>query len=108
MKKLVMKLLAGVAFVVASVIGGWFLALLPDVIPCGNIVDVFPCSNMPYPVDMFIRFCLSLTGHDDLANLDDMEILALLFYWALSTLIVAALLYAGVKTICRLYARKGL
>ncbi|RKE36136.1 hypothetical protein B0G76_2293 [Paraburkholderia sp. BL23I1N1] len=36
--------------------------------------------NMPYEVDMFLRAILHASGNDELANPDDMEILALFLY----------------------------
>ncbi|MFP3567823.1 hypothetical protein [Paraburkholderia sp. SIMBA_030] len=36
--------------------------------------------NMPYEVDMFLRAILHVSGNDDLANPDDMEVLALFLY----------------------------
>ena len=50
---------------------------------------------MPYPVDMFIRFYLSVVGHNELANPDDMEVLAALFYWIIATLLVGGLILTG-------------
>lgn len=106
MKKIIVKLIACVIFIAASVIGGLFLSHLPDLIPCGNVIDVFPCSNMPYPVDMFIRFCLSAAGRGDLANPDDMEALAALFYWIVATLLVGLLIHLGNRALRRYLARK--
>jgi uncharacterized protein YneF (UPF0154 family) len=104
MKKIIMKLVARVIFIAASVIGGLFLSHLPDVIPCGNVIDVFPCSDMPYPVDMFIRFCLSVAGRRDLANPDDMEALAALLYWIVATLLVGFVIYIGNRALQRYLA----
>lgn len=106
MKKIVVKLVFFIAFIAASVIGGWFLWQVPDLIPCGNITDIWPCSDMPYPVDMFIRFCLSITGHDDLANPDDMEVLSALLYWLIATLLVGLLIYLGKRVLQRYLAKR--
>jgi len=83
-KKLAISLLRYVVWAVLSVIGGWQLTY--------HIDDVFP-GNMPYSIDMFIRFCLAVAGRHDLANPDDMEVLALLLYWAIATVLVGTLLF---------------
>lgn len=83
MKKQARKLLRNVAWIVTSAIAGWQSTYYID--------DSFP-GNMPYSVDVFIRYCLAITGRDDLANPDDMEVLALLLYWAIATLVIGALL----------------
>ncbi|PQV54972.1 hypothetical protein [Paraburkholderia sp. BL21I4N1] len=90
-RQLAMKILAVVVFVVVSVIGGWYLACLFSLLP----------FNMPDFVDGFIRFVLSVTGNNDLANADDMEMLALLLYWIVSTLLVGGLIFAGYRTLRR-------
>lgn len=54
----------------ASLAGGWTLFMLYSMLP----------FNMPYVVETFIRFCLFLTGHDELANPDDMELVASLLF----------------------------
>jgi len=82
-----MRIPIAVIFVAISVIGDWQLAYVIDRLP----------FNMPEPVETFIRLCLSVTGNDNLANPDDMEVLALLFYWALSALLIGAFLYAGAR-----------
>lgn len=92
MKKITMRLIFFAAYGAASFIGGWYLWQVPELIPCGKIVDIWPCSNMPNSVDMLIRLGLSVVGHDELANPDDMEVLAVLLYWLISTLVVAAVL----------------
>ncbi len=106
MKKIIVKLVFLVAFIAASVIGGWFLWQVPELIPCGNISDIWPCSDMPYPVDMFIRFYLSVAERDDLANPDDMEVLSALLYWLIATLLVGLLIYLGKRTLQRYLARR--
>ncbi|CAD6540057.1 hypothetical protein LMG28727_03720 [Paraburkholderia kirstenboschensis] len=83
-KSLVAKLLRYVVWMAISLTGGWRLTY--------HIDDMFP-GNMPDSVDMFIRFCLEVVGRSDLANPDDMEVLALLLYWAVAALLVGALLF---------------
>ncbi|RKP51242.1 hypothetical protein D7S89_06495 [Trinickia fusca] len=51
--------------------------------------------NMPYAVDMFIRGALRLVGHSELANPDDMEVLAWLLYFVVSLLFVGGLVWLG-------------
>jgi hypothetical protein len=106
MKRVIVKLVTRVAFIATSIIGGLFLSHLPDLIPCGNVIDVFPCSDMPYPVDMFIRFFLSVSGRVDLANADDMEALAALLYWLVATLLVGFFTYIGSWALRRYLAGK--
>jgi hypothetical protein len=53
--------------------------------------------NMPYWLDAFIRFCLSVTGADALANPDDMPMLALLLSWAVGTLLIGTLIYLSIR-----------
>jgi hypothetical protein len=50
---------------------------------------------------------LAVTGNDDLANPDDMEVFALLFYWVLSALLVGALLCASARRLHPLHIRKN-
>ncbi|HEY2020794.1 hypothetical protein [Paraburkholderia sp.] len=96
MKKVAIRILIAVMLVATSVIVGWQLTYVIDLLP----------FNMPEPVEMFIRLCLSATGNDDLVNPDDMEVLALLFYWTLSALMVGALLCAGARGLRHLRVRK--
>ena len=70
------------------------------------VIDRLP-FNIPDSVDRFIRFCLSATGNDALANPDDMEVLALLLYWAQATLFVGTLLYSTARVACHLHTRKN-
>lgn len=84
-KEFAAKTLLVVAFVVVSLVGGWFVACLYSRLPV----------EMPHPVDTFIRFMLSATGNSDMANPDDMEMLALLLYWVVSTLLVGGLIFTG-------------
>ena len=95
--KKALKALVFVAFVAISVICGWQLTYLIDLLP----------FNMPYPVEMFIRFCLSVTGNNHLGNPDDMEVLSLLLYWAMATLLVGALLFICYWAVRRHLIRKA-
>lgn len=88
-KESAVKISRNVLWVVVSAIVGWRLTY--------HIDDVFP-GNMPYSVDMFIRFCLKVVGRSDLANPDDMEVLALLLYWLIASLLVGGLLFAAYRT----------
>ena len=83
------KYLPPVVIILASVIAGWQATYLIDMIP----------ANMPYAVDMFIRFCLSITGHEELANPDDMAVLALILYWVVSAVLIGVVLYAAYAAI---------
>lgn len=56
--------------VVVTLCGGWFLNEFLGTLP----------FNMPYPVDLGIRWFLNVIGHNELANPDDMEILAFFLY----------------------------
>lgn len=91
-KDLAVKISRNILWFVVSVIVGWRLTY--------HIDDVFP-GNMPYSVDMFIRFCLKMIGRNDLANPDDMETLALLLYWVIASLLVAAVIFAGYRVLRR-------
>jgi hypothetical protein len=82
MKKFTTTLLVLVAFIVLSVVGGWYLACLIMLLP----------YNMPGSLDRLIRFGLSLTGNDHLANADDMPMLALLLFWIVATIFTAGLI----------------
>ena len=95
MKALVPKFLLPVILVVLSVIGGWQATYLIEMIP----------ANMPHAVDAFIRFCLSITGHKELANPDDMAVLALILYWVGSAVLIGLVLYAGYAAIRRRLGR---
>jgi hypothetical protein len=85
MMALVRKFLPAVLLVLVSIIGGWQATYLIQDIP----------SNMPYAVDMFIRFGLSAIGHEELANPDDMEVLGLLLYWIVSAVVIGIVLYVA-------------
>jgi hypothetical protein len=85
MMALVRKFLPLVFLVLVSAIGGWQVTYLINMIP----------SDMPYAVDMFIRFGVSVTGHEELANSDDMAVLALLLYWVVSAVIIGIVLYVA-------------
>ncbi len=50
--------------------------------------------NMPYAVDMFLRGVLKLSGNDDLANPDDMEVLALTLYFLVALVVVGCAVFA--------------
>jgi hypothetical protein len=76
-------------FVAVSVIGGWYVACLVMLLP----------YNMQDSLDTLIRFCLSVTGNDYLANPDDMPMLALSLFWIVATLLVGALLFIGYRTV---------
>jgi hypothetical protein len=91
MKAILLKVCRGFGVVLTSAIVGWQLTYLIDLIP----------GNMPYPVDMFIRTCLSIAGHDELANPDDMEVLSLLLYWLMASSLVGALIILGIAALRR-------
>ena len=61
-----------------TVVGAWFVneafARLP--------------FDMPYAVDVFLRGVLRLVGHSELANPDDMEVLAAGLYFLLALVAV--------------------
>lgn len=92
-KESAVKTLLVVAFVIVSVIGGWYMAVLYSRLPV----------EMPLPVDTFVRFVLSMTGNSDMANTDDMEMPARLLYWGVSTLLVCGFIFAGYRALrhCR-------
>lgn len=71
-----------VACLLGSVVGGWYITCLFTLLP----------MEMPLSVERSIRFSLAISGNDDLANPDDMEMLALLLYWAIATLLTAVVL----------------
>lgn len=89
MRTLVTKYFPPVVIVLVSIVGGWQATYLIDTIP----------RNMPYAVDMFIRFCLSVTGHEELANPDDMAVLALVLYWIVSAILIGIVLSAAYSAI---------
>lgn len=89
MRKLVTKYFPPVVIVLVSIVGGWQATYLIDMIP----------RNMPYAVDMFIRFCLSVTGHEELANPDDMAVLALVLYWIVSAILIGMVLSAAYSAV---------
>jgi hypothetical protein len=97
MKNILLKLLAALAFVMASVYGGWNIACLIMLVP----------YNMPYSLEIFLRFCLSIIGADYLGNADDLPMVALLLFWIVSTPLVGVLIFLFGKAIRRHYrARK--
>jgi hypothetical protein len=82
---IVRKFLLPVLLVLASIVGGWQVT---------NLIIMIP-SNMPYGVEMFIRYGLSVAGYEELANPDDMAVLALLLYWTASAVIIGIALYVA-------------
>jgi hypothetical protein len=76
-KKIAVSLSTYTALLFISVIEGWRSTYLVDLI----LIDV------PDSVEAFIRFWLICTGTEYLANPDDMEVLALLLYWLIATLL---------------------
>lgn len=95
-KSFVKRILRYVTWGTASAIGGWQLTYVIAALP----------FNMPVFVETSIRFCLFVTGAEYLGNPEDMATLALLFYWAISTLFVGALLFLCYLALCRYRARK--
>lgn len=67
------------SFVVVCVVAGFYIAHLYDFIP----------TNMPYSVYIFIRTSLSLLRLNILANTDDIETLAILLYWFVTSILFA-------------------
>ncbi|MCC8396899.1 hypothetical protein LJ656_30440 [Paraburkholderia sp. MMS20-SJTR3] len=98
MTSIALRTLIALIVVALSAIAGWQLTYLIVLLP----------FNMPDAVNLFLRFCLAATGNDSLANPDDMEVLALLLYWALSSLLIGALLYLGIWAVCRRRLKTGL
>ncbi|CAG9251029.1 hypothetical protein [Paraburkholderia unamae] len=84
------KILHWTIFSILCLIAGWYIAHLYDFIP----------MNMPYGVDSFLRGLLSLFGLNDLANPDDMEVLAMLLYWLVSSVLFGVLLLTGKGYLC--------
>ncbi|WGS52996.1 hypothetical protein LFL96_33030 [Paraburkholderia sp. D15] len=87
-RQITIKLLLIAVLVVIAVIGGWYLTCLFSLLP----------FNMPDFIDSFIRFALSITGNDDLANPDDMEMLSFLLYWLVFTILTGTLTFFGYRT----------
>lgn len=98
MRKYALRTFCVVAYLLGSVVGGWHITCLFTLLPMA----------MPVSVDTSIRFALSITGNDDLANADDMEMLALPLYWAIATLLSAIVLVGFKRWLSRyLIARKS-
>jgi hypothetical protein len=97
MKKFLTTALRIIAGVLVSIIGGWYLTCLIDLLP----------MDMPYSVEMFLNFSLDATGNSDLKNPSDMEMVVLLFYWAVSTLFIGAVILLLSYAIKRFQNRSG-
>ncbi|WP_233835524.1 hypothetical protein [Paraburkholderia sp. ZP32-5] len=97
MKRTAIRILIVVIFIAIPVMSGWQLT---------SVIEMLP-FNMPAPVEMLIRLCLSVTGNGDLENPDDMEVFALLFYWILSALLISVLLCASARRLHPLHIRKN-
>jgi hypothetical protein len=82
MRKSLITALKIIAGAVVSIIGGWYLTCYISELP----------AEMPDSVEMFLKFCLDATGNADLKNPDDMEMVALLFYWIVSTLFIGVVI----------------
>ncbi|WP_454827572.1 hypothetical protein [Paraburkholderia xenovorans] len=87
-----------VVHLVGSLVGGWYITCIFTLLP----------MEMPLSVERSIRFALSTTGNNDLSNPDDMEMPALVLYWAIATLLTAVVLIGFKRWISRLIiARKS-
>jgi hypothetical protein len=62
--------------------------------------------NMPYEVDMFLRAILHVSGNDDLANPDDMEVLALFLYLFVCLVVAGCAVLACNVALRRYLARR--
>jgi len=97
MKKILRKILTVLAFLVTSVIGGWYIACSIMLVP----------YNMPEFLETFLRFCLSILGANYLATPDDLPMVALLFFWIVTTPLFGVFIFLCSKAIYRRYrARK--
>jgi hypothetical protein len=67
-----------------TLIGGWIL---------GNAIINLPMT-MPSLLDDGLRALLHVTGHDELANPDDMPVLGMTAVLIASTLVVGAIVWA--------------
>lgn len=59
--------------VIVTIVGGWCLSWTI------NLWTI----NLPYPIDIAIRWGLHIVGHDELANTDDLETIVVLLYLCL-------------------------
>ncbi|KVD76968.1 MULTISPECIES: hypothetical protein [unclassified Burkholderia] len=82
---------------IITLVGGWALA---------NIVIRLPIE-MPGFLDDGIRAMLNLTGHPELANPDDMEVLAMTAILIASIIVVGVLVTLANVIIKRSIARKA-
>lgn len=97
-KRLLINIATYTALMAISAIAGLRTTYLIDMLP----------MEMPESVEAFIRFWLSCTGTEYLGNPDDMEVLALLLYWALATLLIAVALIGFKRCLSRyLIARES-
>jgi hypothetical protein len=93
MKRFCAKGLIAFANVTITLIGGWFLS---------HVIEFWP-YNMPDFLDVAIRAVLKVTGHEELANTDDIEKLAILLF-----LIVSILFVGAVVLLCNIVVRRYL
>lgn len=68
-----------------TVVGAWYVNELIARLP----------FDMPYAIDVFLRSVVRLVGHSELANPDDMEVLAAALYFVISLVLVGALVWLG-------------
>lgn len=78
-KRFAIRLSIYTVLTLISVIAGWYITHLLDILPV----------EMPSSVEAFILFWLRCTNTEYLDNPDDMEVLAWLLYWLISTLLIA-------------------
>ncbi|MFP6561186.1 hypothetical protein WJ542_23190 [Paraburkholderia sp. B3] len=71
-----------IAFIAASVVGGWWI---------GKALSSFS-FEMPYWLDVTIRAGMHLTGMHDPLNPEDIETIGLFALWLIYSLVVAAML----------------
>lgn len=81
---------------IATIAGGWLLA---------NIVMHLPIE-MPSVLDNGIRAVLRVSGHNELANPDDMEVLAMLAILLVSVVAVGILVWVANIAVSRMRAHR--
>lgn len=97
MSKPTRKALLWLMNVSLTIVGAWFL---------NEAVALLP-FDMPYAVDVFLRGMLRLVGHTELANPDDMEVLAAGLYFVLSLVVVGVLVWLGNRLVRGYVARRS-
>ncbi|MCC8395897.1 hypothetical protein LJ656_25250 [Paraburkholderia sp. MMS20-SJTR3] len=89
MKRIIQRGACGLAFVVASLVGGWWL---------GEILSSFSFA-MPYWLDVAIRAAMHMAGEPDPLDPEDIETIGLVLLFVTYCIVVAVVLASALRLV---------